>query len=195
MRHLPLLFLALAAPAAALETDIPLIALGLPFAPEAPKPVSSIHPLFESISFGEIENLPGSIRFSTARPTTIHNGLRDTLKHMNMLAPSEASAKGRLIVTWVSIEPSGAFVARDTASATLAYRLVRLDNNKTVFERTIRTTVRQSGAHFDSSMSGRRAAIAANFASAAFCLDKASLGAAPADCALQPLFDVRVDRR
>lgn len=195
MRHLILLTLALAAPAAAAGPDIPLVAIGLPFAPEAPQPVTASHPLYQRIAFTRIDDLPGSTRFSTARPSTIHNGLRDTLKRMNMLAADEASAKARLIVRWIAIEPTSPFVARKTATATLAYRLERIDNGATIFERTIKTTVQQSGAHLDWSMGGRRAAVAANFASAALCLDKASFGTAPADCALQPLYQVRVDRR
>ena len=196
MRHLTFLLLATAAPAVAVAgPDIPLIAVGLPFAPETPTPVAADHPLFQRVAFSQIENLPGSARFSTARPSTIHNGLRDTLKRMNMLAESEATAKARLVVRWVSIEPSSPFAAGKSASATLAYRLVRIDNGQTLFERTIRTTVEQSGAHHDGSMAGRRSAVAANFASAALCLDKASFGNAPADCALQPLFQVRVERR
>ncbi len=196
MRHIAFAFLALAAPAAvSARTNIPLSAIGLPFAPEGPKPISPTHPLFHRIAFEEIEGLPGSTRFSVARPTTINNGLRDTLKYMNMLAEDQADAKARLIVRWVSIEPSSIFVARDTASATLAYQLVRMDNGETIFERTIRTTIEASGSHLDTSMSGRRGAIGANFASVAACLDKAAFGNDPADCALQPLFKVRVDRR
>jgi hypothetical protein len=195
MRRLILLSLALAAPAAAAGPDIALVAIGLPFAPEAPQPVAATHPLYQRIAFARIEGLPGSTRFSTARPGTIHGGLRDTLKRMNMLAADEASAKARLIVRWIAIEPSSPFVARGTASATLAYRLERIDTGATIFERTIRTSVQQTGAHLDWSMGGRRAAVAANFASAALCLDKASFGTAPADCALRPLYEVRVDRR
>jgi hypothetical protein len=200
MRHLaPVLLapilLALAAPVAAASPDIPLIAIGLPFAPEAPSPVAQGHPLFQRVAFTEIQNLPGSTRFSVARPSTIHGGLRDTLKRMNMLAGDEASAKARLIATWVSVEPSSPFVARKFATATIAYRLVRIDTGEVIFDRTIRTTIQQVGAHIDWSMGGRRAAVAANFASAALCLDKASFGTAPRDCALKPLYQVRAERR
>lgn len=196
MRYIAIALLVLAAPTpVSAGTNIPLSAFGLPFAPEGPKPISPEHPLFHRIAFEQIENLPGSTRFSVARPTTINNGLRDTLKHMNMLAEDQADAKARLIVTWVSIEPSSLFLARDTASATLAYQLVRMDNGATIFQRTIKTTIEASGSHLDTSMGARRGAIAANFASVAACLDKAAFGTDPADCALRPLFKVRVDRR
>jgi hypothetical protein len=39
-----------------------------------------------------------------------------------------------------------------------------------------------------------RAAIAANFASAANCIDRAAYGTAPSDCALTPKFSVSVTR-
>jgi len=199
-KHLPmriifLALLALTTPAAALAgPDIPLIAIGLPFAPEAPKPLSPEHPLFGRITFAQIDQLPGSVRFSVAAPGSIHKGLRDTLAQMKMLAPDAPSAKVRLIARWVSVEPSSPFVAKGDASATLAYQLVRIDTGETIFQRTIRTTIKASGSHLDGTMGGRRGAVAVNFASLAFCLDKAALGSAPADCALQPLFGVNLRR-
>lgn len=196
MRTRLIVLAALASPVAAeAAMEIPLSAVGLPFAPESPTPVSPEHPLYGRILLGEIEQLPGMIRFSIARPTTINEGLRTTLAKMNMLARNEAEAKVRLVVQWIAIEPSSAFVAGKEASATLAYRLVRIDNGQTIFEKTIRTTVETRGSHHDGTMSGRRSAVAVNFASAAACFDKAAFGGAPEDCALSPLFKVGVSRR
>lgn len=48
----------LTATIAASADDIPLVAIGLPFEPEAPRPVPPDHPLFELIEIPEIVDLP-----------------------------------------------------------------------------------------------------------------------------------------
>jgi len=95
---LPILLLA-ATPleARTVPTDIPLVAIGLPYAPEAPVPIGAEHPLYHRVSVAEIADLPSALRWSVARLSTINKGLRDTLERMNMLAPDEAQARFRLV--------------------------------------------------------------------------------------------------
>jgi len=56
-----LVFAFLAAPTAANADDIPLVAIGLPFKPAAPRPVAHDHPLFELIDVPEIAELPATV--------------------------------------------------------------------------------------------------------------------------------------
>lgn len=187
-------FALLGAPAA--RADIPLVAIGLPFAPEAPHPVASDHPLYHRVQVGEIVDLPGMIRFSAAPPGRVHKALRETLEQMNLLAPTDADAKVKLVATWGGLDSPAKFLMPGTqTSATLSYRLSRLDNGQILMDRTITTTLAGKGSAYDGGMGMARGAIAANFASAAMCMDKAAYGHAPQDCALQPLYGVSVERR
>lgn len=195
MRLFRLLAAALAlAPTAALANDIPLSVIGLPFAPEAPKPVKPDHPLYHRITVGDVEAMPGSVRFSIARPSTINAGLRDTLRRMNLLAPVESDARARLTARWVSADGDSIFARGENASVALHYTLSRMDTQSVIFDRQIDTEAKASGSALNGSMQTLRAAVAVNFASLAYCLEKAAYGDAPGDCALTPLFEVRVSR-
>lgn len=188
---------ALAVPAIAHgpNPDIPLVAIGLPFAPETPKPVSPDHPLYHRVAVSEIEAMPGSVRFSTARPSTINDGLRDTLKLMNLLAPTDAEARVRLVAHWGGMAVPSKFMARTKqVTTTIGYRLTRIDSGAVLFDRQIETTVDERGAGLDGGMGAARAATAVNFASMAACIDKAAYGRAPDNCALTPKFSVSVSR-
>ena len=71
-----------------------------------------------------------------------------------------------------------------------------IDDGRELFDRDVTTSAEGGGV--DASMRDNgivRAAIAANFASAANCLDRAAFGDAPGDCALTPRFSVSVVRR
>lgn len=181
-------------PTAALANDIPLSVIGLPFAPEAPKPVKPDHPLYHRVTVGDVEAMPGSIRFSIARPSTINEGLRDTLRRMNLLAPIESDARARLTTRWVSADGDSMFARGKSASVAFHYTLSRIDKGSVIFDRQIDTGAKTSGSAPGGSMQTLRAAVAVNFASMAYCLDKAAYGNAPNDCALTPLFEVRVSR-
>lgn len=204
MRYLPAfaLLAMMASPAAAAPGDIPLVAIGLPFAPESPKPVVATHVLYQRLEIGEIEGLPPTIGSSAlnwiaaAKRSSVNAGLRETFQRMNMLAPNGSPARHHLSVTWVDSHTPFKIATRNSATVTLHYKLVRIDSGQTLFDRAISTSAEGGGA--DASMRDNgivRAAIAANFASAANCLDRAAYGEAPADCALTPLFQVSVTRR
>ena len=188
---LPILLLA-AAPldARPVPADIPLVAIGLPYAPETPVPVSPKHPLYHRVSVSEIAELPSALRWSVARLSTINKGLRDTLERMNMLAPEDAQAGFRLVAHWGDIQPAGVFSGPGIATASLRYELTRIDTGQMLFNRNIATRIDGSKSGPYGAMNTRRAAVAVNFASAAACLDKAAYGRAPADCALSPKFSV-----
>lgn len=197
-----LLFAFLAVPTTANADDIPLVAIGLPFEPEAPRPVSPDHPLFELIDIPEIADLPATVGGSAlsfikaAKRSSMNKALHETFRQMHLLAPDPAKSRGTLFVTWIGTRTPFKIGGRNEATVTMRYRLVRKDNGAVLFNREITTSA--GGGGVDASMRDLgivRAAIATNFASAANCLDHASLGKWPQDCALTPKFSVTVKRR
>lgn len=191
----------IATPANAASGDIPMVAIGLPFAPETPRPVASTHTLYQRIDIGEIVDLPATVGSSklnfirAAKRSSINSALRETFQHMNMLAPQTSAARALLTVSWKGSHTPFKIGGRNVATATLRYRLVRISNGELLFDREITTSA--EGGGIDASMRDNgivRAAIATNFASAANCLDRAALGTAPADCTLTPKFSVSIVR-
>ncbi len=188
------------APAAAVD-DIPMVAIGLPFAPETPRPVAATHPLYHRVEVGEIADLPTTVgsnplNFAAAKRSSIDKALRESFERMNLLAATPADARFRLTVTWLGSHTPFRIATRNTASTSLHYRLVRIDTGQLLFDRDVVTSAKGGG--LDAAMRDNgivRAAIAANFASAANCLDHAAYGTTPADCALVPNFTVSVVRR
>ncbi len=191
----------IAVPVQAGSDDVSMVAIGLPFSPETPKPVGSAHPLFRDVEVGEIQALPTTVKSSSlnfiaaAKRSSINAALRETLQRMNLLAPTAATARKRLEISWKGGRAPFHIGTSNTATVTLQYRLVRIDTGQLLFDRAITTSAKGGGV--DASMRDNgvmRAAISANFASAANCLDHAAYGTAPHDCALTPLFSVSVVR-
>lgn len=191
-----------AAPGGRQSDSLPMVAIGLPFSPESPHPVAATHPLYHRVAIAEIADLPATVGSSplnffmaAAKRSSINKALRESFERMNLLAPDDASARVRLTVTWGQGRAPFRIATHNEASATLHYRLVRIDNGQILFDRAITTSAKGGGV--DASMRDVgivRAAIAANFASAANCLDHAAFGTTPADCALIPMFKVNVVR-
>ena len=189
-------------PVHAATGNIPMVAIGLPFAPETPKAVASTHPLYQRIDIGEIENLPPTVRSSTlnfiaaAKRSSVNKALRESFQRMNLLAPNTTAARARLIVSWQGSHTPLRIATRNVATVTLRYKLVRMDNGQVLFDREIVTSAEGGGADAVMRDNGIvRAAIATNFASAAHCLDHAAFGTEAQDCALVPQFSVTVVRR
>ena len=183
------------------QGDIPMVAIGLPFEPKAPEPVSPAHPLFHDIAVGEIERLPPTVKSSAlnwiaaAKRSSINAAMLETFRQMNLLAPSPAAARKRLVVSWNGNRTPFHIGTRNATTVTIHYRLTRVDSGEVLFDRDIVTSSRGAGADAGMHDNGiLRAAIATNFASAADCLDRAAFGTAPADCALTPFFSVSVNR-
>jgi hypothetical protein len=188
-------------PGAAAANDIPMMAIGLPFAPESPAPVAASHELYQQVDVEEIVGLPPTVKSSNlnfiaaAKRSSINDALSASLRRMNMLAPDPSAAKARLIVTWRGIQPP-IRGSRNAATVTLHYQLLRSSTGEQLFEREITTSAEGRGVDLVMLENGlARAAIAANFASIAYCLDRAPSGTAPANCALTPQFSVDVRRR
>jgi len=188
-----------AMPAVAGSGDIPLVAIGLPFAPETPRPVASTHPLYQGVEVGEIEGLPSTVGSSAlnfiaaAKRSSINAALRESFERMNMLSPEGGTPRMRLVVSWRDSHTPFRIGGRNTATATMRYRLIRIATGQQLFDREVTTAAEGGGV--DASMRDNgivRAAIATNFASAANCLDHAALGTAPANCALTPRFSVSI---
>lgn len=189
-------------PVGATAKDIPMVAIGLPFAPETPRPVAATHPLYHHILVGEIEGLPSTIGSSSlnfiraAKRSSVNAALRETFQRMNLLALDDKAAHVRLEVSWGGNHTPFKIGTQNVTTTTLHYRLVRIDTGQILFNRDITTSA--EGAGGDATMRDNgivRASIAANFASAANCLDRAAFGTAPGDCALTPEFSVSVVRR
>ena len=186
-------------PALADPGEIALVAIGLSFAPETPTPVEPEHALYRDIELGEIAGLPPTIKSSAlnwiaaAKRSSVNAGLRETLRRMNLLA--ESGGRKRLAVTWVAARTPFHIGTSNTASVTLHYQLTRADTGQVLFDRDITTSMKGGG--IDASMRDNgivRAAIAANFASVANCLDHAAYAPTPRDCALTAEFAVAVTR-
>ncbi|CAN5395819.1 hypothetical protein BH11PSE5_BH11PSE5_29680 [soil metagenome] len=77
------------------SNEIPLVAVGfgLRYSPDTPVPVSPDHPLYSRVLIDPIEEMPSSVRLSIARPSSINEGLKLTLEHLHMLAPTSTDAK------------------------------------------------------------------------------------------------------
>ncbi len=181
--------------------DLPLVAIGLPFAPVSPTPVGADHVLFHDIQIEDIQGLPPTIKSSglnfiaAARRSSVNAALRETFARMNLAAMTPANGRKRLVTTWLGDRTPFHIGTSDRTTVTLRYRLERIDNGQVLLDREITTAADGGGA--DASLRDNgivRAAIATNFASAAYCIDQAAYGAAPADCALTPRFHVTVER-
>jgi hypothetical protein len=177
------------------DDDVSMVAIGLPFAPEEPTPVDRSHPLFRDVAVADIADLPSTVKSSAmnfiaaAKGSSINAALRETMRQMNMLAPG--NGRKRLQVTWLGGRTPFHIGTRNESSVTFRYRLERVDTGQALFEREITTRATGSGGNGAMRVNGiMRAAIAANFASAANCLDRAAFGTAPEDCALTPRFGV-----
>jgi hypothetical protein len=182
--------------------DIPLVAIGLPFSPETPHPVTAKHPLYQRVAIGEIQGLPAVIGsnklnvIGAARRSSVNAGLIESFREMEMLAPDASAAKFRLSASWIGSHMPFHIGTHNEATTTLHYQLTRIDNGQMLFERDITTAAEGGGV--DAAMRDieiLRAAIAANFASAANCLDHAAYGNAPQDCTLTPKYAVSIERR
>lgn len=190
-----------APPVNAASGDIPMVAIGLPFSPETPKPVSANHVLYHDIRIDEIRDLPPTIKSSglnfiaAAKRSSVNAALRESFARMNLAAASAATGRKRLIATWLGDRTPFHIGSSNATKVTLHYRLERIDDGRVLFDRDITTSA--DGGGVDASMRDNgivRAAIAANFASAAYCIDRAAYAPAPADCALTPRFHVSVVR-
>lgn len=200
----PVVVLALVATVTAAPADagdIPMVAIGLPFSPEAPVPVATDHVLYHDVRIEEIRDLPPTVKSSglnfiaAAKRSSINIALRESFQRMNLAAADASTGRKRLVTTWVGSRTPFRIATTNATTVTLRYRLERVDTGQPLFEREITTSVSGGGA--DASMRDNgivRAAIAANFASAANCIDRAAYGTAPADCALKPGFSVSVVR-
>lgn len=188
-----------ATPGYGAPNELPLVAIGLPFAPETPRPVVDTHVLYRHLQIAEIEGLPPTIKSSrlnfiaAAKRSSVNAALRETFERMNLLAPDGGIAHVLLTATWEGSKTPFRIGSHNEAMVTLRYRLVRIDDARVLFDRRITTSAAGGGADASVRDNGIvRAAIAANFASAANCIDHAAYGTAPNECSLKPKFSVSV---
>ena len=160
---------------------------GLTFS-KAPARLAPDHPLYHRVALEPRAGMPdrvGHLFSKFADPKEVSGALRDALAGAGMAAEAPAAPKARLSVTWLGLEAPLKIGFSSHATARIRYALTRADNGQTIFTRDIVTEVKAKGGDGAKRLQGTaRAAIAANIASAIFCLDKAAYGLAPADCAL-----------
>jgi hypothetical protein len=193
MRRIPILITCLAASAStspALGKAFPLNPIGLPFAPDSPKPLSPGHPLYHEVALDPVADMPnkvGSFLVPITSAREMNEALRQTLERANMLAPPGIQPKTRLVVRWGGLNAPSKVSFSSEATARLSYSLVRIANGEELFRRDISTVSRSTGGDASDRLKGNaRLAILTNLASAVLCLDKAAYGQAPVDCALIP---------
>lgn len=186
---------AVATPGAAATPAVPLQPMGLPFAPESPRPLSPDHPLFHGVALDPVADMPGKVGkflIPITSAAEVNEALRQTLERANMLAPSDGRPSFRLLVRWGALNAPARISFSSEATATLSYTLIRVENGQELFRREISTVSRSRGGEGADRLKGNaRLAIMTNLASAVLCLDKAAYGRAPADCALTPQMSYR----
>jgi hypothetical protein len=152
--------------------------IGLPFAPDSPKPLSPDHPLYRQVALDPVADMPskvGSFLVPITSAKEMNEALRQALESANMLAPPGSQPKVRLAVRWAGLKAP-------------AKSLIRVDTGQELFRRDISTFSRSTGGDASDRLKGNaRLALLTNLASAVVCLDKAAYMRAPADCALTPL--------
>jgi len=182
--------LAACASTSTLAKSFPLNPMGLPFAPESPRPLAPDHPLYRQVALDPVVDMPGKVGSFLVPITSakeMNEALRDTLDRANMLAPPGAQAKARLVVRWAGLNAPAKISFSSEATATLSYSLIKVENGQELFRRDIVTASRSTGGDASDRLKGNaRLAILTNLASAVLCLDKAAYGQAPANCALTP---------
>ena len=180
-----------ASPSAAFAKPFPLNPIGLPFAPDSPKPLSPDHPLYRQVALDPVTDMPskvGSFLVPITSAKELNDALRQTLESANMLAPPGSQPKVRLAVRWAGLKAPAKISASSEATASLSYTLIRVATGEELFRRDISTFSRSSGGDAADRLKGNaRLALLTNLASVVVCLDKAAYMRAPADCALTPL--------
>lgn len=187
--------LALAAAGAAHATNFPLQPVGLPFAPDSPRPLSPDHPLYRQVALDPVADMPnkvGKFLIPITSAKELNEALRQTLDRANMLAPPGTAAKVHLQVRWIGLDAPQKISFSSEATARLSYTLVRAENGEQLFSRDISTSSQSRGGDASDRLKGNaRLAIMTNLASAVVCLDKAAYQRAPADCTLTPQMTYR----
>ena len=167
----------------------PLQPVGLPFAPDSPRPLSPEHLLYRQVALDPVADMPqkvGKFLIPITSAKEMNEALRETLDRANMLAPPGTQPKARLLVRWCGLDAPQKISFSSQATASLSYTLIRAQNGEQLFHRDIVTVSRSTGGDASDRLKGNaRLALLTNLASAIVCLDKAAYGRAPADCALE----------
>lgn len=182
--------LAIATAFPAQSKTFPLQPIGLPFAPDSPRPLTPDHPLYRQVALDPVIDMPGNVGKFLVPITSakeLNEALRETLDRANMLAPAGAQPKAKLVVRWVGLDAPQKIGFSSHATASLSYTLMRVPSGEQLFRRDIVTAASSNGGDASDRLRGTaRLALLTNLASAVVCLDKAAYQRAPADCALTP---------
>ncbi len=161
------------------------------FSPHAPEVVAASHPLSARVIVEPIVNVPakiGTFMNAFARAEDLNDALNDGMASAGMRSTSTARGIFRFTATWVSFDSPFKIGASSRASVTIRYELRRIDSGAVILQREITTSTSSSGGNAADRQRGTaRAAIAANFAGAIWCLEQAAYGKAPENCAVSPV--------
>jgi hypothetical protein len=182
---------------------LPMLLLGAPLAADARLPlapttpgafpiavpaVAADHPLRNRIEIEPVVGMPrrvGSWLHPITNPAEFDAALRQTFRDTAMLAEAGAPPRARLVVTWREIDAPARIGPGSRAAVLIGYELRRLDSGATIFQREIRTRSASRGGDASERLKANaRAAILANIASVTLCLQRAAVGVAPDDCAI-----------
>lgn len=193
-RHNRAMLAALAILAAAVPLALPANAQLL-FGLAGPRNLPAQHVLRGHVALEPIAGAPetlGGFLLPIARASELNEGLRASLSRAGMLAERGAKPVFRLTPVWRTLDAPQKVGPSSRAEVTIDYQLKRVDSGAAIFSRTITTGAESRGGDASDRLKGvARLAILTNFASAIACMDKASYGQAPADCALKPSLSYR----
>jgi hypothetical protein len=165
------------------------------FGTEGPRSLPSDHVLRGHVALEPIAGAPdkiGGFLLPITKAKELNEGLRLSLSRAGMLAEGERKPIFRLEAAWQSFDAPLKISASSRAETSIHYQLKRIDTGAVIFARTITTSSESKGGDAADRLQGvARLAILTNFASAIACIDKASYGQAPMDCALKPAMTYR----
>ena len=165
------------------------------FGAEGPRSLPADHVLRGHVALEPIAGAPekiGGFLMSITKAEELNEGLRTSLSRAGMLAEGEAKPIFRLEPVWQRLDAPQKIGVSSRAEAVIHYQLKRIDSGAVIFARTISTISESSGGDASDRLQGvARLAILTNFASAIACIDKASYGTAPMDCALKSAISYR----
>ena len=181
-----------ATPAAAVaRTRLNPFASSLGFEPERPRVVDADHPLFGRLIVEDVQEMPsriGSVFAPISSELEFNAELRATFESAHMLAASPGEAQARLRIIWRQLDQPYHIGLSSHATVTVNYELSRIDSGEIIFSREIVTEAAFRGGNATiRARETARAAITANIASAALCIDRTAMQQAPQDCALRPV--------
>ncbi len=160
--------------------------------PAFPSPVPKGHPFYKSVTVGTITGVPEVIRninIAVASAKNYADALEETLLASNLLSGDPRQAKYKLNVRYVDspfpTSSDGGYFGSDSVSSTIiAYEVVTAGQNRSLFNRTIKTSVTMLGSGYQRPQRAKQFSHMANIASIVWCLEHSDGNNFPETCVL-----------